>query len=873
MPAAACAAMTLVAAVATVVTSAAPASAATGCAGTDPYTRRVVTPANASGGANVAGARFGAAVVTADFNKDGYADVAVGAPGDTIGGVASGTVSVFPGSASGPGAGVRLTQTNLNNAANEAGDQFGATLAAGDFNKDGYPDLAVGIPGEAIGTIKAGALGVFYGKAAGLTTGTWYDQEDNGGSNEAGDQFGTALAAGDFNRDGFADLAVGLPNEGPDGSSVRGGDVAVFKGAAGGIASGWWVHQSDVGGANEAGDRFGAALAAGNVTGSAHTDLVIGAPGEGPDTSPANSGAIYVMPGAADGTGTGFGRNQNNNGGSNEAGDNLGAALAVGDFDADGFADIAAGLPGEAPGDAPAAGSVLVYPGASANLGTGYWLQLGEGGETLVAGDRFGGALATGDTNQDGHDDLLVGVGNKSYPGVSRAGAAVLFTGRARVGDATRALRPARRIVQSDLNAANETNDGLGTAVALGDVTGDGRADGVIGAPGEAGVGQPASGATVVLGTLVPTAASGLPIAQFSATTAGQATPVPPATLGPVDYAYADNIGRLLHGHQADPDSALSVQWTAIHGQAAFTGRPALAEQADGRLQIAALNASGDLWVRTQATRNPPAWGSWTDLDGPVGSPPVLARQADGALVMFAVDAAGALWALAQQGANGAYSAWLGLGVGGLTGPVAAAPVSGGVQIFARDTAGQLRTMRYAAGAVTGCAAIGDSTITGIPAVVTYPGNRLRVVARAVDGTVVTMMQDSGGNFPATWTPVGDFSADGPPGALIDPVSGKIQVVARGSDGGVYGTGELTQGSGTWTDWTRLTFVDEVAATDPTVFTFTGFSGPTWAFVFRNGDNQTRVYQPSSAGARGGRATGSTGGPAFTGRSLPAPPA
>ena len=75
----------------------------------------------------------------------------------------------------------------------------------------------------------------------------------------------------------------------------------VFKGSSGGLTAGWTANQEDADGSNEAGDEFGAAVAIGNVTGDSHADLVVGAPGEAPGSDPANSGAFYVIPGAADG--------------------------------------------------------------------------------------------------------------------------------------------------------------------------------------------------------------------------------------------------------------------------------------------------------------------------------------------------------------------------------------------------------------------------------------------------------------------------------------------------------------------------------------------------------------------------------------------
>src|SRR5262245_4462995 len=78
-----------------------------------------------------------------------------------------------------------------------------------DFNNDGFADLAVGVPGEAVGsTREAGAVNVLYGGTGGLAgSGSQLFTQNTSGvgsSAEAGDSFGDALATGDFNDDGFA---------------------------------------------------------------------------------------------------------------------------------------------------------------------------------------------------------------------------------------------------------------------------------------------------------------------------------------------------------------------------------------------------------------------------------------------------------------------------------------------------------------------------------------------------------------------------------------------------------------------------------------------------------------------------------------------
>ena len=437
------------------------------------------------------------AVRGCDFNNDGYDDLVVGEPGhDHLGKPDAGEVVVIPGSVSGPtGDAATAWNQTTSGVGNwvQPGDSFGAATACGDFDNDGYDDLVVGVPGEDTAAEDAGAFNVLYGSGNGLeAVGENFWHQDRHGVRdvgEAGDRFGAALAVGDFDADGYDDVAVGTPGEGITGSEDA-GMVLLFPGSANGIAGGstekWTQKTSGVPSVLAAGNAFGSALAAGDFDGDGYHDLAIGAPGQDFVGVP-DGGMVITLLGSETGLSTSgakrFAQGKNGLAGGRHGKDAFGAALAVGDFDNSGHDDLAVGVPGDRVGGPIKAGAVNVIYGADGGLTTD-GDQLWHSNVAGVPGDaetdqRFGAALASGEFNGDGHFDVVVGT-----PGASgRAGAIVVLNG----GDSGVNANGAKRFDQDSpwiWNSA-EGGDEFGAWLGVGNFDGLGLSWLAVGVPGE----------------------------------------------------------------------------------------------------------------------------------------------------------------------------------------------------------------------------------------------------------------------------------------------------------------------------------------------------------------------------------------------------
>ncbi|WP_170113253.1 beta strand repeat-containing protein [Ahniella affigens] len=405
--------------------------------------------ADAAFSINQGGEQMGRALAGGDFNGDGYSDFFIGAPLNTEGAsTGAGTAFIVRGSMLTFDATSDLT---IEGAAPGVG--FGTTTATGDINGDGFVDLVVGKPKKNVSSAEDGSFSAYLGSNLGLQLASQVTVD----ATAAGGNLGSAVATCDVNGDGFADVIVGAEKQ-ANGQANEGFAYIYYGGQGAFNTTADKTFEMNVLNA-----QFGHSVACGgDVNGDGFGDVVIGAP-FAENGTPNDEGLVYVFLGSTD-----MDTNADAILEVNQGSAFLGQSVAgIGDYNGDGFADIAAGSTGYDIAGSANGGVIWIWYGGSTFNATS---------DGFVGGtqnnSRMGFAVTgLGDVNGDGFDDFAASANEHDQPQVD-SGATYIFLGAA----------SPTNIANGTLSPQQATAFGGQSVGSAGDLNGDGFADVIVGA-------------------------------------------------------------------------------------------------------------------------------------------------------------------------------------------------------------------------------------------------------------------------------------------------------------------------------------------------------------------------------------------------------
>lgn len=268
---------------------------------------------------------------------------------------------------------------------------------------------------------------------------------------------------------------------------------------------------------------------------------------------------------------------------------------------------------------------------------------------------------------------------------------------------------------------------------------------------------------------------------------------------GRLEVFAVDSTGNVWHRYQTDDVGTFGAWFSLGKPTPGAVGQPALCRNLDGRMEIFVHAGDGAVWHAWQAAFDGP-WTGWSSLGGSIEGVPAVSLMLDGRMIAFARGADGALWQATQADVNGPWASWVSMGGAVKGDPVIGRNLDGRLEVFAVLQNNQLAHITQTATGWTAWSNLG-TTAKGTPAVGANLDGHLEVVIADLNGIIGHAWQVGPNGGWGGWESWGLAASSAKPDIAVNQ-DGRLEVLVVGNDGHLYGRWQGVP-NGSWSDWAQ----------------------------------------------------------------------